>query len=93
VTRLAGGVNTLPLGYLYIALVDSPQIYWEARGSPALWARFAEFESMNLGPVSPMTFDLSLSDSAGSHSRFFLNFDESAPVQGTESSIEPQEAC
>jgi len=51
VTRLAGGVNTLPLGYLYIALVDSPQIYWEARGSPALWARFAEFESMNLGPV------------------------------------------
>ncbi|HRK32353.1 MAG TPA: hypothetical protein PLD59_14900, partial [Tepidisphaeraceae bacterium] len=39
---------------LYIALLDYPQIYWEARGSRELWAMFEQFESMNLGPIPAM---------------------------------------
>ncbi len=43
-----------PLGELYIALLDYPQIYWEARGSRELWAMFEPFESINLGPIPAM---------------------------------------
>lgn len=61
-TRLAAnfGANTLNRGgpprlqELYVALLDYPQIYWEARGSAELWANFLQLESMNLGPIPAM---------------------------------------
>ncbi|HRK32399.1 MAG TPA: hypothetical protein PLD59_15145 [Tepidisphaeraceae bacterium] len=39
---------------LYVALLDSPDIYWGAKFRPDIWWRFEEFESMNLGPIPDM---------------------------------------
>jgi len=43
-----------PRAYLYIAMLDFPQIYWESRLDPTTWAMFEPFESMNLGPIPDM---------------------------------------
>jgi hypothetical protein len=46
---LRGGLP--PLAELYVAILDYPSIYWEARMWPELWTMFAPFEAMNLGPI------------------------------------------
>jgi hypothetical protein len=54
--QLRGGLP--PLAELYIAMLDFPQIYWEARADASIWFRFAEFEAMNLGPIPPVPANL-----------------------------------
>jgi len=54
-TQLRGSGGALPpLAELYVAMLDNPQIYWDARSSPSLWERFAPFEALNLGPIPPI---------------------------------------
>ena len=43
-----------PLAELYIAMLDTPAIYWEAKSSPSIWRLFEPFESMNLGAPPPV---------------------------------------
>jgi hypothetical protein len=44
---------------LYIAMLESPQIYWESRSWTAFWeANFAEFEGLGLGPIPPVPANL-----------------------------------
>lgn len=40
-----------PLAELYVALLDHPQIYWEARLEPSIWWRFEPIEALNLGAI------------------------------------------
>lgn len=50
--QLRGGPP--PLAELYLALLDHPQIYWEARLDPSIWWRFEPIEALNLGTIPPV---------------------------------------
>ena len=43
-----------PLAELYVAILDHPSIYWEAKFTPSIWRLFEPFESMNLGDPPPV---------------------------------------
>jgi hypothetical protein len=47
------GSGVSGLGELYVAMLDWPQIYWEARDRADIWWRFEPFESMGLGAIPP----------------------------------------